>query len=274
MHRHDNLPDAVLRPPLTSERLVSDLRRLGVTEGLTLLVHGSLRSIGWVDGGARTVVEALRQAVGETGHVVAPTGTEENSLTSRVSKERAARLKRDEGAADPRAMRAFDRDATPTTMGAISEALRTVGDAVRSPHPQSSFAAVGPRAAELMADHPLRCHLGRRSPLWQLYIMGADVLFLGVDGYAACTAFHLAEYLYKEDPPRRTYSCVVKTNGWEHWVTYDDVVLDDTDFAAIGESLTELVSVKCGYVGDARARMVPMIQLVNHAIEWMKQHRT
>lgn len=71
-------------PLVTSQRLVRDLRGLGVRRGDTLLVHASLRRIGWVDGGAPTVISALRQAVGETGNVVAPAGTEDNSLTSRA----------------------------------------------------------------------------------------------------------------------------------------------------------------------------------------------
>jgi aminoglycoside 3-N-acetyltransferase len=268
----DPAADSVPRQPLTSEQLVRDLRQLGVAPGQTLLVHASLRSIGRVAGGAPAVVEALRGAVGPTGNVVAPTGTEGNSLTSRAYKARAAQLAADEARAYSRTMRAFDKDVTPTTMGAISEALRTAGGAVRSAHPQSSFAAVGPQAGALMADHSLECHLGQQSPLAKLYELGAYLLFLGV-GYEACTAFHLAEYLYKEEPPRRRYWCVVMTDGWEHWVEFEDVVLDDGDFAAIGEFVTDRIAVNCGYVGDAKSRLVPMAQLVDQAIEWMKENR-
>lgn len=254
-------------------QLADELRGLGVTGGQTLLVHGSLRSLGLVEGGAPAVVDALRAAVGPRGNVVMPTGTEENSLTSRAFKARAAKLTPAEAKAYPRTMRAFDQDVTPSTMGAISEALRTASGAVRSAHPQSSFAAVGPDAGDLMAGHALRCHLGRNSPLWKLYARGAHVLFLGV-GYAACTAFHLAEYLYTDKPPRRAYWCVIKTNGREHWVRFEDVVLDDGDFEAIGEFLDQQNSVDWRYVGDARSRLMPMRHLVNQAIEWMRQNRS
>jgi aminoglycoside 3-N-acetyltransferase len=70
--------------PLTRDQIVSDLLTLGVEQGRPLLVHASLRSIGWVDGGAAAVVAALREAVGGSGTVVVPTATEENSLTSRA----------------------------------------------------------------------------------------------------------------------------------------------------------------------------------------------
>jgi aminoglycoside 3-N-acetyltransferase len=58
-----------------SSRLVEDLRALGVAEGQTLLAHVSLSSIGWVQGGAPTVVAALREAVGATGNIVMLTAT-------------------------------------------------------------------------------------------------------------------------------------------------------------------------------------------------------
>jgi aminoglycoside 3-N-acetyltransferase len=43
-------------------------------------------------------------------------------------------------------MSAFDKHITPSGMGAIAEALRITVGAVRSDHPQSSFAAIGPEA--------------------------------------------------------------------------------------------------------------------------------
>lgn len=271
MPGHDDAAGSVCRP-VTRAQLVRDLRRLGVTPGLTLLVHASLRSIGLVDGGALAVVNALLEAVGPRGNVVAPTGTEENSLTSRAYMARTAHMAQDEIEAFSRNVPAFDKDMTPTTMGAIGEALRTADGAVRSAHPQSSFAAVGPQAASLMADHSLECHLGEDSPLAKLYKLGAHVLLLGV-GYAACTAFHLAEYRYAKNPPRRMYWCVIVTNGRRHWERFEDVVLDDKEFGLIGESLDGEIPVKRGYVGDAESRLVPMIQVVDHATQWMSWHR-
>ena len=48
--------------PITKEHLVADLRALGLDDGATVMVHTSLRSLGWVIGGAQTVLEALREA--------------------------------------------------------------------------------------------------------------------------------------------------------------------------------------------------------------------
>jgi aminoglycoside 3-N-acetyltransferase len=124
-------------------QLVGDLRRLGVEAGQTLLVHASLRSIGWVKGGATTVVGALREAVGDDGNIVVPASTEANSMTSRAHRKRIASMTADEVRKYKLEMPAFDRDTTPSGGGAISEAVRKSKGAVRSAHPQSSFAAVG-----------------------------------------------------------------------------------------------------------------------------------
>ena len=44
--------------PVTRQSIVADLRELGVKPGMTLLVHSSLSSLGWVCGGAQAVLLA------------------------------------------------------------------------------------------------------------------------------------------------------------------------------------------------------------------------
>lgn len=269
------------RPVVTRERLVCDLHRLGVEPGQVLLVHASLKSLGRVAGGAAAVVSALRTAAGPDGHVVMPTATESNSRTSRVHRTRIASMTPAEAEAYERDMPAFDEDTTPSGMGAVSEALRTAEGAVRSAHPQSSFAAVGPRSGYLMAGHPLESHLGPDSPLGKLFAESAQVLMIGV-GYGAFTGFHLAEYLYTPDPPRRKYACVLAAgSGGRRWAYYEDVVLDDQEFEVIGQSLEEslagalgeTVTIKRGKVGSAQCRLVPLRPAVEFAGEWMVKHR-
>jgi aminoglycoside 3-N-acetyltransferase len=257
--------------PVTRRRIVRDLRRLGVAPGQTLLVHASLRSLGWVTGGAPAVVSALREAVGPEGHVVVPTGTEANSKTSRVHQAHIATLTPDEVEKYYLRMPAFDKETTPSGMGAISEALRTADGAARSSHPQSSFAAVGPEADLLMADHPLECHLGPDSPLGKLAKMDTQVLMIEV-GYWAFTGFHLAEYLYTPRPPMRKYACVIADGGCR-WAEFEDVVLDDQKFDDIGHSLEKEVTVRSGKVGHADCRLVSLHAAVEFAAEWLAKDR-
>lgn len=278
MQSQPTVTTTTARPPVTREQLVRDLRRLGVAPGQNLLVHASLKSLGWVAGGASAVVSALRTAVGPDGHVVVPTGTEANSQTSRVHRAKIATMTPEEAEQyEQYDMPAFDKDGTPSGMGAISEALRTTAGAVRSGHPQSSFAAIGPRADYLMADHPLECHLGPPSPLGKLLAGNAQVLMMGV-GFASFTGFHLAEYTYTPRPPMRKYACVLPSaNGDGYWEYYEDVVLDDQEFEVIGKSLEDspgaIAAIKYGEVGHAQCRLVPLRPAVEFAEEWLLRHR-
>jgi len=261
-------------PPVTRARLARDLRRLGVNGGQTLLVHASLRSVGWVKGGAGTVVGILRDAVGGDGNLVVPAATEANSRTSRAHRARTAGMTSEQVRKYLSEMPAFDPDTTPSGAGAIAEAVRRSTGAVRSAHPQSSFAALGPAADLLMDDHQLESHLGEYSPLAKLYKHeNTHVLLLGV-GYKACTALHLAEYRYTPNPRRQTYSCVVSDGGKPRWVAYRDVVLDDHQFGAIGDYLDAELRPRRDYVGHAESRLFPLREAVNYATKWMRLHRS
>jgi aminoglycoside 3-N-acetyltransferase len=52
---------------ITADSLLAQLRSLGIASGDSVLVHSSLKSLGWVNGGAVAVVQALLAAVGDAG---------------------------------------------------------------------------------------------------------------------------------------------------------------------------------------------------------------
>jgi aminoglycoside 3-N-acetyltransferase len=169
-------------------------------------------------------------------------------------------------------MPAFHRH-TPSGMGAVAEAVRTARGAIRSDHPQSSFAAVGPDAEYLMAEHRIYSHYGGDSPLAKLSKIDARVLLIGV-GYRACTAFHLAEYSYTPAPPQQTYACVITTaQGKRRWTSYQDVVLDDREFEVIGQSLEKAAAIRKRDVGNAKCRLLSLRGAVDFAAQWMAENR-
>jgi len=59
-----------MQKPLTQKDIVNDLTRLGLERGAAVEVHSSLSSLGYVEGGASTVVRALMDVVGEEGAIV------------------------------------------------------------------------------------------------------------------------------------------------------------------------------------------------------------
>jgi aminoglycoside 3-N-acetyltransferase len=257
----------------TRESLVTDLRALGVRTGHVLLVHASMRGLGPVYGGAAAVVAALRDAVGSPGTLAVPTGTAGNSDTSRLYLTRTAGMSAEQVSRFRAAMPPFDPATTPSEgMGPIAEEVRTTPGAIRSAHPQSSFAAIGPMAHTLMDGHAIDCHLGESSPLARLYEMGAWILLLGV-GYPACAAFHLAEYRYVASPPMRSYRCVIAVDGRAVWHEYRDVILDDRDLGDLGADFGRTGIAAGGRVGQADCRLAPMVPTVDFATEWLRRHR-
>lgn len=262
------------RTYVTRQSLAGDLRKLGVCAGRPLLVHVSLRSLGWVAGGAAGVVGALREVVGPGETIVVPAMTEDNSDTSRVYCERTREMSDEERSRYRARMPAFDQATTPSSgMGRVAEYVRTSAGAIRSAHPQSSFAALGPDADRLMRYHAEDCHLGERSPLGLLYEADAQILMLGT-GYDRCTAFHLAEYRYTENPPRRRYACVVNRDGAPTWWQYEDVKLDDSDFGELGAALDSTPYVARGTVGDADSRLISLRIAVDFAVGWFAARRS
>ncbi|GAA0410386.1 AAC(3) family N-acetyltransferase [Acrocarpospora corrugata] len=259
--------------PVTGADLLRDLSALGVDSGQTVLVHCSLSRIGRVAGGAATLVEVIRALLGPAGTLVALTSTADNSDTSPLYRQAVEGMSAEEVARYQAAMPAFDPARTPSTgVGRVAEQVRLTPGARRSAHPQTSFAAVGAQAGELMAGHSPTCHYGEESPLARLYAADARVLLLGV-GFDICTAFHLAEYRYSDSPPIRTYRCVVDFGYGRTWWEYQDMVLDDSDFAQLGADFEQAVTVSAGMVGNAESRFFAMPIAVDFATNWLLHRR-
>ena len=66
------------RAILTREDLINGFKECGVKEGQNIMVHTSLKKLGFVVGGAETVIRALIDIVGEEGTIMMPTQTWKN----------------------------------------------------------------------------------------------------------------------------------------------------------------------------------------------------
>lgn len=122
--------------PLTHDTIVRDLKELGVRSGDLLNLKVSMRSVGYVVGGPRTLVDALVEVVGPEGTLV--TDSFVNVYPLPLSARDARRIS--------------DRY-TPSYAGALANVMIQYPGSHRSLHPVQRFVAVGRMARELMEAH-------------------------------------------------------------------------------------------------------------------------
>jgi aminoglycoside N3'-acetyltransferase len=172
---------------VSREELVAGLARLGIVQGDAVFIHSSLKSLGYVDGGAATVVQALQEAVGPQGTLVLPTYYMPGG-SIRATCEMKDYV--------------FDVRKHGTNMGRLPEAFLASAGIRRSVHPTHSVSAWGRHAAYLTeAHHHAPSVFGEGSP-WQRFVglENAKVLGLGIS-MGPVTFYHVLEDAMGEDFP-------------------------------------------------------------------------
>lgn len=249
----------------TRQALSEDLAALGIENGDGLFVHASLGAVGHVIGGARSVIEALIDAVGETGLIAMPgfsTDAHEPEFLLDCSMEDQKRI-RD-------AVPGFDKRRSPTVaMGVIAETFRTWPGTFRSDHPTVSICARGGDAADYLSPHSLVWGTGPDTPLGAFrYRPDMKMLLIGV-GWNRCSLLHTAETLASH---RRTKVRRFKRveNGEGTWIETSDVV-DDLGrfFPAAGAAFEAHGSVRSGRLGGAETRVCSYANLLEFATKWI-----
>jgi aminoglycoside 3-N-acetyltransferase len=215
----------------TRASLVAQLRALGLSPGGVLVVHSSFRAVRPVAGGPQGVIDALREALGASGTLVMPTMT-----GSRRSEP-------------------YDRATTPTRdMGAVAEAFWRLPGVLRSDHPTSSFAAVGPAAGEVTAPQPVEPVHGPDSPIGRVWALDGQIALLGVD-HTADTAIHLGECLAGV-PYRRAKWATILVDGRASRIDFAEPDHCGRNFARVDAWLRDAGFQAEGRVGNALARLV------------------
>ncbi|MFD2671525.1 aminoglycoside N(3)-acetyltransferase [Marinicrinis sediminis] len=259
--------------PLTREMLLKELQALGVERGQVLMVHSSLSRLGYVVGGAVTVIEALIEAVGEQGTLVMPAQSTDLSDPAQwnyppVPSHWWNEMRRHMPAYDPRTTMTYG-------MGKIAETFRSYPGVLRSSHPHFSFCAYGRLASDLLHPHTLEQGLGESSPLGRCYRHQARILLLGVD-HEVNTALHLAEY--RANYPGKAWvlrsAPVASDAAGSIWSEWTELEMHTEDFQTIGRAFEEKDQYyQTGPIGMAHARLIEMVPFVDEAVRWMEARR-
>lgn len=236
------------RSEMTGEEVGSLLAGLGLRSN-HVIVHTSLSSFGHVDGGARSVCEALMSASGDTGTVLMPAFTYAETVHTNA-----------QGLPNPKP-RAFSQDMPVSReIGVTPEAFRHLPGVLRSNHPTHSFAAWGRQAREVLSTQRDNNPLG---PLKKLNVVQGHVLLLGTTLQAA-TAIHLAEERLRLPYLTRRTAVRINAAGYEERVVIDNFPGCSVAFSKLEEKL-DPGKVRAVPLARGAARKIPIRYLVNLA---------
>ena len=227
-----------MRNSLTRDQIAAALRALGLPAGAIVFMHSSMSSIGYVEDGADTIVDAFLDILSPGGTLVVPTFTFAHGNDDN---------------------RVFDSARDPSEMGRLTEVTRTRPGARRSCHLLHSVAALGAHAEEITASHGPSAWAAD-GPFWKLYELDAHILLLGVP-YLRCTFFHVVEQLVQV-PYRRwreVEARVQDRDGSQRplltLIYSPKPGFAGNDFNKLGALLEERGLVQVGTVGNAVARV-------------------
>ena len=261
-------------PVITRSRLVSDLSSLGLVSGDTVMLHASVKAVGWIVGGPDMVLRAILDVLGSAGTLMMYIKCKEplNEIDDWPEDWKDAYLA-ECPPFDPYRTRANRR------WSILTEYLRTWPGAHCSDHPEARVAAVGAKAEWITADHPLQFGYGACSPLEKLCDVGGKVLLLG-PLFDSLTILHYAEHM-ADIPNKKTerYRWPVLRDGKREWIAFEQfdtsngIVdrLDGDDFQRIVEAYLDRGSLARGMVGAADSYLFDARVLADFAIKWLER---
>lgn len=170
---------------VTKADLVQGLSAMDIDAGAICLVHSSLKSLGFVDGGASAAVGALIDVFVKNngGTLMLPTFTIQGTMHKTLKSGLV-----------------FDVREKASGLGAIPDSFLQIDGVERSVHPTHSFAALGPDAQALLRDHHLcGSSFGPGSPMAKLLVNNAYIIGLGSD-LGHVTFYHCLEEIEEDFP--------------------------------------------------------------------------
>ena len=264
-------------PPITKSRLVADLKRLGVALGDTLMLHASVKAIGWIVGGPDVVIQALLEVLGKKGTLMMYVGWEDSPWGA---PHKFAELPEEWRRAYLEEFPPFDSATSRANRkwSILTEYLRTWPGAYRSNNPEASCVAVGAKARWLTENHPLQYGYGPGSPFAKLCEANGKVLLLGAP-FGSITLLHYAEHLAKV--PNKLvirYKVPILQGGKKVWFdveefdTCGNVLPNATEyFEAIPRAYLASGRGRSGKVGEAQSHLFDAAEFVNFAVQWIEK---
>jgi aminoglycoside 3-N-acetyltransferase len=236
---------------LSYRDFITTFRNLGLRRNSHVLVHASLEGLGPVAGGPDTIIGSL---LATCESVLMPTFTPECALTPPVGPPDNAI---DYGTDPGKNLEAEFYVPDLPTAEPVAERLRQHANARRSVHPLLSFAGI--KADEALEGQTIDEPLG---PIGWLAEFDGDVLLLGTD-QRANVSLHYGE----RAAGRRQFT---------RWALTPEAVVVCPDCPGCSEGFGAIASRLDGIVrrqrlGRATAELIPLRDLINITVGWVRQ---
>lgn len=244
---------------LTKKQIIAALKALGLRRGDSVVVHSSYKKIGNLDGGPRTVIDALAEVVLPDGALLLPNLNIPHEFT----------------AANPPH---FDlkRDHLKQTIGIIPELFKFEYATHFSIHPTHSMMGLGDKAGDILQGHEnagLPC--GRGTPWEKNARAGGRILLIGVD-QTSNTTYHCAEEQLQDSYQLSSDEIdgIVVLDGKEIPVRSRlHVWGNHPDFNVLNPELEALGYLKIAGVGQARTLCLDAGGFLDLCLEKMQEDR-
>ena len=236
----------------TKEELLHQLSEMTIDPNGTIIVHSSMKSIGEVEGGADTVLDAFSEFMKE-GLLVFPTHT-----WATMNEEN---LK-------------FYVEETPSHIGILTELFRKRPGVLRSYHPTHSVGALGEEAEEFInRDEQFNTPAARESVWGKLLNRQAKILLIGVDLRRNTFIHGIEEWLdipeRMNDEPQELVS--VLPDGTEvpsPQIRHVSGISEN--YWKVEEWLADKGAIEYAQFGEAKVLVCDTVQLTEYITEMLK----
>lgn len=209
---------------MTKSEIVAGLQELGLGVGDKVLLHSSLYSLGHVDGGPDTLIDAFLEVLGKEGTLLVPVF----------------------GA-----------------LGIVTETLKKRPEAVISPCPVGTLAAIGADAEAVCQDHwKAETAHGENTPFTRLAEMGGYVCLLGCD-QDRNTSLHSVEALLRLPYLNSATATFTTPDGQQVTKTWPYYPGPHRDFIGLDHCFLESGAMKISRIGNAQVRLIKSRDLLD-----------
>jgi len=245
---------------ITLDSLIEHFKALKIESGDVIEVHVSLETLGFICGGAETILSALLKVIGHEGTLVTNAHNmlnQDPALLDELIPLAEYPLYRKMMVAN------HGKQTIPNPIDAFAYALQLKDLTLVSAHPTYAVMAYGKQAKWIIQNHALGESFSDDSPYGRCLQLKAKVLLMGTD-YSTVSSLHLAEYQSQIRPLEIKGAAILK-EGQRKWLEVMDYAYMSDYFNEVGYLLEAKQQVSILSLGKSQSKLFKLEQAVEVA---------